>query len=165
MLLDHSLSVCVSVSVSCNIGVLWPNGWKDQGATWYGGRPQPRPHCVRWEPSSLHGKGHSSLQTCVRINHGPCLLWPNGCMDQDATWCGGRPGFRRHCVRLGPSSPSPWKGAQQLPPLFLAHVYCGQMAGWIRMPIGTEVGLSPGDIVLGWVPSSPTDSIQPYCSV
>jgi len=20
---------------------------------------------------------------------GPCLLWPNGWMDQDATWCGG----------------------------------------------------------------------------
>ena len=23
---------------------------------------------------------------------GPCLLWPNGWMDQDATWYGGRPG-------------------------------------------------------------------------
>ena len=22
---------------------------------------------------------------------GPCLLWPNGWMDQDATWYGGRP--------------------------------------------------------------------------
>jgi len=22
---------------------------------------------------------------------GPYLLWPNGWMDQDATWCGGRP--------------------------------------------------------------------------
>ena len=32
--------------------VLWPNGWMDQDATWYGGRPRPRPHCVRWEPSS-----------------------------------------------------------------------------------------------------------------
>jgi len=19
---------------------------------------------------------------------GPCLLWPNGCMDEDASWCG-----------------------------------------------------------------------------
>jgi len=28
------------------------------------------------------------------------------------------------------------------------HVYCGQMAGWIKMPLGTEVGLGPGDIVL-----------------
>ena len=31
---------------------LWPNGWKDQDATWYRGRPRPRPHCVRWGPSS-----------------------------------------------------------------------------------------------------------------
>jgi len=32
--------------------LLWPNGWMDQYATWYGGRPRPRPHCVRWGPSS-----------------------------------------------------------------------------------------------------------------
>jgi len=30
---------------------------------------------------------------------GPCLLWPNGWMDYDATWCGGRPRPRQHCVR------------------------------------------------------------------
>jgi len=29
-----------------------------------------------------------------------------------------------------------------------AHVYCGQMVGWIRILLDTEVGLSPGDIVL-----------------
>jgi len=27
-------------------------------------------------------------------------------------------------------------------------VYCGQTAGWINVPLGTEVGLGPGDIVL-----------------
>jgi len=32
--------------------LLWPNGWMDQDATWYGGRPQSMPHCVRWGPSS-----------------------------------------------------------------------------------------------------------------
>ena len=37
---------------------------------------------------------------------GPCLLWPNGWMDQDGTWHGGRPQLRRLCVRWGPSSPS-----------------------------------------------------------
>jgi len=47
---------------------------------------------------------------------GPCLLWPKGWMDQDATWHGGRPRPRRHCVRWGPSSPSR-QGAQQ-PPTF-----------------------------------------------
>jgi len=40
----------------------------------------------------------------------PRLLWPNGCMDQDATWYGGRRRPTRHCVRWGPSSPFP-KGA------------------------------------------------------
>ena len=38
---------------------------------------------------------------------GPCLLWPNGCMHQDATWYGGRARPRQHCVKWGPSSPSP----------------------------------------------------------
>jgi len=28
------------------------------------------------------------------------------------------------------------------------HYYCGHAAGWIKMPLGTEVGLSLGDIVL-----------------
>ena len=57
------LSVLHVLSV-CNVGVLWPNGLMDQDATWYGGRPRPRPHCVRRRPSSpLHGKGHSSLPT------------------------------------------------------------------------------------------------------
>ena len=33
-------------------------------------------------------------------------------------------------------------------PLFSAHVYCGQTAGWIKTALGTEVGLGPGHIVL-----------------
>jgi len=32
-------------------------------------------------------------------------------------------------------------------PHFSAHVYCGEMAGWIKMPLDTEVDLSPGHIV------------------
>jgi len=36
---------------------------------------------------------------------GPCLLWPNGWMDQDAIWYEGRPGPRPHYVRCGPTSP------------------------------------------------------------
>jgi len=61
-----------------------------------------------------HGKGHSSPTlskfagagfTCVRIIRGPCLLWPNGWMGKDATWYGGRPWPRLHCVEWGPSSP------------------------------------------------------------
>jgi len=36
---------------------------------------------------------------------GPCLLWPNGWMYQNATWLGGtgRPRPRPHCARWGPS--------------------------------------------------------------
>jgi len=33
-------------------------------------------------------------------------------------------------------------------PQFSAHVYCGQTAGWIKTVLGTEVGLSPGDLVV-----------------
>ena len=32
-------------------------------------------------------------------------------------------------------------------PHFSAHVYCGQTAGWIKMSLGTEVNLGPGDVV------------------
>jgi len=41
----------------------------------------------------------------------------------------------------------PKKGAKP-PPQFFAHVYCGQTAGWIKMALAIEVGLSPGDFVL-----------------
>jgi len=36
---------------------------------------------------------------------------------------------------------------RQVPTQFLAHVYCGQTAGWIKMPLGTEADLGPGDVV------------------
>jgi len=73
MLSDH----CLSVSLSRNVGVLWSNSWMDRDATWYANRPQPRPHCVRWGPSS------PSQPTPL---FSPCLSGPNGWMDQDATW-------------------------------------------------------------------------------
>jgi len=31
---------------------------------------------------------------------------------------------------------------------FSVHVYCGQMAGWIKLALGMQVGLGPGHIVL-----------------
>jgi len=40
-------------------------------------------------------------------------------------------------------------------PHFSAHVYCGQTAGWIKMPFGTKVGLSLGHIVLHGDPAPP----------
>jgi len=32
------------------------------------------------------------------------------------------------------------------PPKFLAHVYCGQTAGWIKMVVSIDVGLSLGNL-------------------
>jgi len=64
-------------------------------------------------------------------------------------------------VGLGPSDimldedpvPSPQKGAESP---FTAHVYCGQTAGWIKMPLGIiEVGLGPGHTVLDVEPAPP----------
>jgi len=63
-----------------------------------------------------------SLSVC---NVGVGLLWPNGWMDQDETWHGGRPRLRPHCVRWGPScAPTPEKRGHAAQ--FSAHVYCGQ---------------------------------------
>jgi len=54
-------TVFCPVLSACDIGVLWPNGWTDEDAdaTGHGGRPRPRPHCVKWGPNSLPLKGHS----------------------------------------------------------------------------------------------------------
>jgi len=38
---------------------------------------------------------------------------------------------------------------------FLAHVHCGQTAGWIKMPLGMEVNVGPGDVVLDGVAAPP----------
>jgi len=42
------------------------------------------------------------------------------------------------------------------PPPFSTHVYCGQTAGWIRIPVGTAVGIGPGDIVLDGDSAAPS---------
>ena len=73
-----------------------------------------------------------------------CLLWGNDWMDQGATWYGGRPRPRPQCVRWGPSSPQ--KGHCSPHPTF-QPVCCGQTVGWIKMPLGTEVGLGTGHIL------------------
>ena len=43
-------------------------------------------------------------------------------------------------------------------PVSVMLVYCGQMVGWIKMSLGTEVGLSPDDIVLDGDSAPPTKS-------
>jgi len=55
---------------------------------------------------------------------------------------------------MGTPLPLPKKGAEP-PTKFSAHVYSGQTAGRIKMPLGTEVDLSPGDSVLDGDPAPP----------
>jgi len=46
----------------------------------------------------------------------------------------------------GDPAPPPFPKTRRSPaadPLILAHVYCGQRAGWIKMALGMEVGLGP----------------------
>jgi len=44
-----------------------------------------------------------------------------------------------------PVAPSP---KVERTPKFSAHVYCDQTAVWMKLVLGMEVGLSPGDFVL-----------------
>jgi len=57
-----------------------------------------------------------------------------------------------HIVLDGDQDP-PETGAQ--PPQFSSHVCCGQTAVCITIPLGMEVGLTLGDIVLDVVAAQP----------
>jgi len=133
--------VCLSVCTLWRC-ILWPNGWMDQDEAWHGGRPRPRPYCVKRWPISPKGAQPPIF--------GPCLLWPNGWMDQDATWYGGRPLPWPHCVRWGPSPPQRGTASNFRP------MSCGQWAEWIKMPLGTEDGSRPRPRphCVWWGPSS-----------
>jgi len=72
---------------------------------------------VRWRPITPPQNGADPPI------FGPCLLRPNGCMDQDVTWYGGRHRPRRHCVRCGPSSPLQ-KGVGAPSPIFGPCLLC-----------------------------------------
>ena len=52
-------------------------------------------------------------------------------------------------VLWGPGSP-PLKGAESP---FSTHVYCGQTAAWVKMPLDMEIGLGPGHMVLDGDPT------------
>ena len=117
--------------------LLWPNGWMDQDmalgmevglgpvhivldgtiATEVR-RPRPIYATIVFDvdPATPRKRAHPPHPT-----FGPCLLWPNGWMDEDAAWYGSRPRPRPHCTRRGPSSRERGTAA----PLFSARVYCG----------------------------------------
>jgi len=54
----------------------------------------------------------------------------------------------------GDPAPPPQRGTA--PTQFSTHICCGQMAAWIKMPLGMELGLSPGDFVLDGDPALPS---------
>jgi len=54
----------------------------------------------------------------------------------------------------GDPAPLPPKNGTALAQ-FLAHVYCGQTAGWIKMPLNSEVNIGPGNVVLDGVAVAP----------
>ena len=58
------------------------------------------------DPATPRKKAHQSHPI-----FGPCLLWPNGWIDQDATWYGSRPQRRPNSIRRGPSSPGKGHGS------------------------------------------------------
>jgi len=58
-------------------------------------------------------------------------------MDQDVIWYGDRP-RPNHIVLDGDPAPPTERDTAAPRPL----VYCGETAGWIRVPLGTEVGLA-----------------------
>ena len=48
------------------------------------------------------------------------------------------------------------------PNKFFSAICCDQMAGWIKMPLGKEVGLGPRDIVLAGDPAPPLKGQNPF---
>jgi len=156
--------------------LLWPNGCMDQDATWYGGRPRPRRLCVRWGPRS-----HLPKKTAEPPNFRPTpvvakWLHVSRChlvrlREKRGTAPSIRPmsvvvkrldGQRCHLVwgqalaqatLCSMRTQVPPEKGHTTPTQFLVHVYCGQMAGWMKTPLGTEVDLGPGHIVLDRVPA------------
>jgi len=81
------------------------------------------------------------------------VLWRNGWMRQDETLHAGMASALATLCQMGTELPSPKRGTI---PQFSAYIYCGQMVGWIKMPLGREVGLGPSNIVLDENPAPHT---------
>jgi len=71
-------------------------------------------------------------------------------MDQDATCTEVGLGLRDIVFDVDPATPQK-RHTHPHPNFWL--VYCGQVAGWMKMPLDTEVDLGPGHIVLDGVPA------------
>jgi len=103
--------------------------------------------CVIWGPSPLSQKGAEPLlQFSIHFYCGQtaaCIKIPLG-MDVGLS--------PKDFLLDGDPVPNPQKGADPPPPKKKksAHVYCGQTAGWIKMPLGTnyEGRPQPGGLCL-----------------
>ena len=60
---------------------------------------------------------------------------------------------------MGTQLPLPQRGTALPPNLW--PICCGPVAGWINMPLGTEVNLGPGDVVLDVVAATPKRGTAP----
>jgi len=136
--------------------LLWPNGWMDEGGTWYGGRPQCRRLCVRWRPSPPPSQkgGGAPHQFSAHVYCGKTAGWIKIALGTEVGL-----GLRDIVFDVDPATPRK-KGTPTVTQ-FLAHVYCGQMARWMKTPLGTEVDLGPGHTVLDGVPAPAKGAQQP----
>jgi len=85
---------------------------------------------------------------------GPCLLWPNGCTEQDGTWHGRRPHPRRLCVRWGRSPVSPERGRSPLPNFRPISIVDKRMHA-SRCHLVSWYGGRPQRLFFNWLPSPP----------
>ena len=88
------------------------------------------------DPAPPPQKGGGALQI-----FGPCLLWPNGWMDEAGNWHGGRSQPRRLCVRWGPSPP---------PQIFGP---CLWPTGWMDQDATWHEGRPQPKRLLDWAPA------------
>ena len=122
MLSDRCLS-CLSVCLSvCNVAVLCSNGWMDQDETWQGHICCGQMAAWIKMPLGMEVNLGPGVVVLDRDLAGPpqegggapqifspCLLWPNGWMDQDGTWHGSRLSPGDFVLDARPS-PLPQKG-------------------------------------------------------
>jgi len=111
--------------------LLFPNNWIDQDATWYGGRPRLKRHCVTWELSS---RALPKKEAELSI-FGPCLLAIRLHGSRCHLVCVDSPWPRPHCARWGPSSPPKNRGTAPICGPCLLWRNCS-MTRWIKMPLG-----------------------------
>jgi len=108
--------------------LLWAHGWRHQGATWYGGRPQSRGICVRLGHSSPPRKRVRSPQFSAHVYCGQtavCMKMPFGTevgVGLDDIVLDGL------CVRWAPSS-LPKKGAGPIPNFWPMSVVAKRLDG------------------------------------